>query len=552
MILTRLVRYRATRSTIHRTGALPILRFFSSQSQVIQKLLQTEAFKKLEPTKDLATLQPYELTLKVNERLSKSSNGMLSINTRAKIYNSLIENLTKYDYSVSSISMVKLESMNQSPTLNAFMEMVKYNPGRKLPTWEMLKENLGLFDKNGDKSVRDKATLVVLLKLLALDPIEIEEGKTLTDSKDLTRIVFLLNNMSDELVLQIEKSVLDKIYEYMLATSSTILLTPFLNKVLKRSDYNMHVIPNEHLSTDLQKAITNIYKVKKDTNDQKAIHELIELANKHGKSNGIIAPFVTEEKPAEAIMAEVQRVNKLCLTSSFSVQLEVSETLSLSEAVEEMFAKMDFTKDVQLLKLMMRNIGTVKGDLQRCMELYHTYLRHHEDKMEFLQFEGFLSFAIKAYETNNFKLFEQSLFLLPQRSNDLDLSNKVVRALILLNSKFDIEKSLELFNSNIERFKETVHGREQDGSVDKKDAKGGLSLAGMLTECLMLAHLSQKDRDFAHVIFEGAAREKIINGPTSIKQIKSLLAFYGEILELPEKEFEKAMSEKVLSYLKSI
>ncbi|KAL6949898.1 hypothetical protein ACO0QE_000565 [Hanseniaspora vineae] len=552
MNFTKLVKYRAARSIVHKTKLLPHFRFFSSQSQAVQQLLQTDTFRKLEPTDDLAKLSPYELTLKVNEKLSHLNDDLFPVSAKAKIYNTLIEELSKYDYAVGSISMLKLESMKQSPTLPAFMEMVKYNPGRKLPTWEMFKEHLDLFDLIGDKKVCDKAMLILLSKLVALDPIEIEEGKKLPDSKDLTRIVFLLNNMSDELVFQIEKSVLDKIYEYILATSSTILLTPFLNKISSRSDYDVPITLDELLMTDLQKVTTNIHKVKKDANNQQAIHELIEMANKHAKSNGVIAPFVTEEKPAEAIMTEVQRVNKLCSTSSLPTELKVSETLCLSKVVEDLFASIDFTKDVQLLTSAMRNIGTINGDLKKCMELYHSNLQHHEDKMELLQFEGFLSFATKAYETNNFKLFEQSLFLLPQRSDDLELSNKVVRTLILLNSKFDIEKSLELFNNNIKRFRETVHGRENDDSVDKKGAKSGLSLAGLLTQCLMLAHLSRKDRDFAHVIFEGAAREKIISGPTATKQIKSLLAFYGEILELPEKEFEKEMSEKVLHYLKSI
>lgn len=145
---------------------------------------------------------------------------------------------------------------------------------------------------------------------------------------------------------------------------------------------------------------------------------------------------------------------------------------------------------------------------------------------------------IKAsFAHSNDKFLQVAESLIPPDSCDEHKLN-VLRCLILVNSKFNVDRSLDIFNKNIQSI-----SKEKSPITNTSDA-------ALLCEDLVLAFLRNKDRDFAHVIFEGAAREKIIDGPTAVKRVKNILTLYGESIE--EKNCTEIMDKEIERVLKSL
>ena len=255
-------------------------------------------------------------------------------------------------------------------------------------------------------------------------------------------------------------------------------------------------------------------------------------------TNDTIEMTEQEVEVSKKIEQEIRKVNSKLdafLLPSDGFQIDTSE---LFEDVVKIITQSGMDKqDVGIAKLILRCLGIHKGDTKRALELYHSYLLAHPGHADEVMYEMFLSFIYQSYLTSNRRLLSIAQTLIPQRTSPDNRLN-ILRALILANSKFSIDEALEIFNENVQELK------------SENDPATLVSPAGLLSESLILAYLVNKDRDFAHVIFDGAAREKILSGATAIKRVKKIMTTYGDALE--KDDFEQIMEQQVLNTLKTL
>lgn len=492
-----------------------------SLTSTYTKLFKNPCFQQLEGQflDDFNQLEPYEFSKKVNKFILESN---VPKSEQILAHNSLIEELTQHEYAVATVHIKELEKIGGNLSLNGFVELVKNNPGRVASSWDIL---MNYYPYVKDSEI---ALLTVLQKVVFFDAIDVKEGKKELSAEDLTRALFLLSRINDKAT--IENELWQRLTEASVKNKASIILL----KLLDYSPLGVDPSTMEEL-TDYQ--FLQLCKGSNSDTLRDDKDRLVRLLSLVG-TNDTIEMTEQEVEVSKKIEQEIWKVNsKLDAFSlpSDGFQIDTSE---LFENVVKIITQSGMDKqDVGIAKLILRCLGIHKGDTKRALELYHSYLLAHPGHADEVMYEMFLSFIYQSYLTSNRRLLSIAQTLIPQRTSSDNRLN-ILRALILANSKFSIDEALEIFNENVQELK------------SENDPATLVSPAGLLSESLILAYLVNKDRDFAHVIFDGAAREKILSGATAIKRVKKIMTTYGDALE--KDDFEQIMEQQVLNTLKTL
>ncbi|QEU60717.1 hypothetical protein KDRO_D04110 [Kluyveromyces lactis] len=491
-------------------------------SESLERVLTLESVpESFKNNEGLYSLEPYELSATFKNILKE---GELTPNQRIQVHNKLIEELTKFDFAVAAIHLKELEQISGPLSVPAFIQVLENNPGRVKSSWEYFEEN---FDT---VKLSDDALITVLNRLVNLDPIDIRDGKKVMTVTDVARTIHVINLIKDK--SKVSHEVWNKLIENIILSNTSVVLP----KVFEIIPLQLDIPETSEELTHLQlynlihlKTLRNLFETEQNT-----FIRLFSLVGTHDS-----VPIT--EKEAQAYESFVKDFNAIGENLGLESSDSVASKIGTGSTFEEMLsfikeAEID-KKQLSFAKMLLRYLGMHKGDTKRALEFYHEYLMAHPSHADELMYELFLSFAYQSFVHSNDKFLQVAESLIPPDSCDKHKLN-VLRCLILVNSKFNVDRSLDIFNKNIQSI-----SKEKSPITNTSDA-------ALLCEDLVLAFLRNKDRDFAHVIFEGAAREKIIDGPTAVKRVKNILTLYGESIE--EKNCTEIMDKEIERVLKSL
>lgn len=505
----------------HFVSSSRLLKSTTQFAPVYAKLLNHECFKPLLnklPAK-YEQLDPFDLSRSINEMLANSS---IAADQISMIHNKLIEELSPYEYGISTLHAKKLEQSGAELSEKSLLQIIKNNPGRVHDSWEILMQ-----------CSRDRWTddlLVAVLENTISTKTLKENDKSFLPLKYLSQCVLLAANISNKELLnpQVLNSLLDNILDEKVTDALHIVLKCQLAPLSIFSARIDDLTPGQiyqmykHFPLDTLAANKNLFsKVLYTLGTNKSIPLSQEEINANQELLKYLGTFLYESKLCDSLVRN-ENIN------SPNVQ---EDYLHLKNYIAE--KRMDhhcFT----LAKIILRIEGVYKDDMSQALELYHSYLLSYQNRADELMFEIFLSFASQSYKLSDPILLEYAQAFISADYTAENVSN-TVRILILANCKFDVEKSLQIYNSNIETF------------IKREDST--LS-SGAVTESLILAYLANEDLDFARVVFDGAVKERVLLEVTSKKHVKALFKLYGEAAE--ENKAREVMSEEIIKFFQTV
>ncbi|KAK7684610.1 hypothetical protein QCA50_012191 [Cerrena zonata] len=155
--------------------------------------------------------------------------------------------------------------------------------------------------------------------------------------------------------------------------------------------------------------------------------------------------------------------------------------------------------------------GMYANDITKVLEKYHKYQIHGKFGIEIIQSKLIQSFIYQFISTK-----DDHLLKIAEALNLEDIPIPILQAFILGYSTNNIDQSLKLYNDYIQQVSKKLN------DVTKR------SPTGLLTESLMLAFLSNKDREFAYLLFDKAIDNAIISDELEIATIKKVFKVYGD------------------------
>ena len=470
-------------------------------------------------------MDPYTVSQKVGESLKSISS--ITKEESALIHNKLIEDLSQYEYGIASIHSRHLKDIKKSVSNEALIAMLKYNPGRVNSSWELFMEHVSIYEKN----IPDEVLLTVLNKVVYFDPVDIKDGKKTLDLFDLIHSILIINKIQN--VQNISNDIIEKLIFSCINLKATSLL-PYLFKFSPQIDLFVRKLCD--LTAYQLFLIWKYFPFEDIMSHRELVYRLI---NSFGKNENIL--ITEEERDANIKICKQLNMVKEQFSLDHDLEINSTEVISTLEPFEELLEQIisvDLHKvDIKLAKNMLRCIGVFKSDTKSFLELYHICVSAFPGKEEELFFESFVSLTYQAYKTSNETALQFAEAYIPATAGDLTRT-KILCVQILANAKFNIDESLNIYNANIQKLNKD------------KDEVTNLSQTDMVTESLILAYLSNRDLDFARVIFEGAANGKLLSGPTAIKRVKGWLSMYGEAVE--NGDVDTTMENQIQFYLQNI
>lgn len=497
-----------------------------SLRQTYSGLLADPCFKNFNINESLNDeLEPYDLSASI---IGKLSSLHAAPSVRETIHNRMIEALTKHDFSIGTIHTRELLKMGGQLSLESFVQIINSNPGRVQSSWELFLQHYHLVNSSPE------ALLTVLRKLLYFDPVDIEDGKKELDTRDLARCIFLMKLISSAGCLeQVPNDYWNIILEATIEGKASTLI-PLITRNFMPS-YDSFDETQELTSYQVFQLFHDGGKRLADENLPMFKRVLSVLGR-----NSCIKLTPQENEVKKELEKELENISKKLHTlipATFPYE-EVSSQSAFENMLQTVL-ELDKNKISKcgVYEVALRSLGIYKGNLSSADKYFKEFMKVAPSEVDNMQYELFLAFIHRGVQTRDEKLLQKAVLLVPQSSSKyLELS--VDRALIIAYSIFDIEKALEYYNRSISSF-----GKAQLEGCSNSEA-------GLLTEALILAYLGKKDRDFAHVILEGAIGEGLFPSPYAIKSVKKTFAAYGDILDQDNSDAQ--LQALVLDYIKGL
>ncbi|CUS22208.1 LAQU0S05e00122g1_1 [Lachancea quebecensis] len=497
-----------------------------SLRKIYSSLLTDPCFRNFNLNESLSNeLQPYDLSASILGKLSKMNATQL---VRESIHNRTIEALTKHDFSIGTIHARELLKMGGQLSLGSFVQIVNNNPGRVQSSWEIFMQYYPLVNTSPE------ALLAVLRKLIYFDPVDIKDDKKELDTRDLARCAFLMKLISRAGCLE---RVPDLYWSIILKASIENKASMLIPLIIK------HHMPS-YSTFDEAQELTNyqVYQLfhnggKRLANENLPLFKRVLTVLGY---NSCIKLTSEETDVRKELEKELENISKQLHTRSpiFFPDEDVSSCPAFENNLQAVL-ELDKGKISKsgVYEIALRSLGIYKGDLPNATNYFRKFAEDVPSEVDNMQYELFLGFIHRSVQIRDRELLQEALHLVPQSSsNSMKLS--VDRALIVAFSIFDIEKALAHYNCSI-------------SNLGKSPLEGNSnSEAGLLTEALILAYLGRKDRDFAHVILEGAAGEGLFPGPYAIKKVKKTFAAFGDILD--QDNVDVRLQTMVLDYIKGL
>ncbi|SCU85895.1 LADA_0D10616g1_1 [Lachancea dasiensis] len=468
---------------------------------------------------DKEQLLPKELTPYTFSKtiLSGLKSTKVPLESCSLIHNRIIESLTVHDHAVGAIHARELSKIGGQLTPNSFIQIIRSNPGRVQSSWEIFLNNY--------KIVKDskEALRAVLDKLLSFDLADIADGKSSLNLNDISRCFFVINCLKD--ANGVPEATWQTLLEACVAAKASTLLeyivqyyvpsSKILRAKLDLTDYQIYQLFHKHPQVLLKADFSSFNRVFKCVGENK----LIRLTEDEIEANS-------------KIQWNLEQISKHCHRPiMITSPSELVTDATFEKYIAAVTSLCDLSTETNSLRrITLRCLGIHRGQLSRA----ERFLAAIKEPDELLKYEIFLATIYNSIKNNDKHQFQDAVKMTSHFSQErLFLSTK--RALVVAYSNFDINKSLDIFNKNI-------HQLRQNPS-----AENSFTDAALLTESLIVAYLGVKDRDFAHVILEAATAQKIVSGPSIVKQIKSHFSAYGTIIEEPD--FVERLKAITLQYI---
>lgn len=431
----------------------------------------------------------------------------IPVSEKGILHNMIIEGMTKHDYSIVMRHANRLVKSNQKLSTEALIEMILHNPGRVSSSWEMFLEN-----KEYVNRINDEILYTVLSKIISFDKVDVQDGKKNLTLRDLTRSIILINFISDKNIIENDmiKKLINRIFE---------LNAPFCIPLLKGLDIPIsYFIENfDSLSNYQMYQMFKLYGIYSLSSNKEQLNRIVSNIGKNEKIGLNEEEFNSFELFQEEVKLIEQQMKTIYHTPNSC--FEEYETKDDFENIEKEIFDLGLDKNnVDLSLLLMDITGMFKNNIPKTYKLYEKYIKIYDNSKKLFSPRLFQIIAYQAYKNVDRSILDSAKKYIS--SNNVNNSSvDILRTLILVYSKLDVNESLEIFNSNIQMLS------------NEKFADNNLSEKSQLTEALLIAFLANNDLDFARVIFEGGVREKIISSPSEVKRIKKIMSDYGEAFE---------------------
>ncbi|KAG0671354.1 hypothetical protein C6P45_000808 [Maudiozyma exigua] len=469
-------------------------------------------------------LEPYELSDEVTKavRELKFNDQEASI-----VHNKLIEELTKHNFGIATIQSKILKELKQELTLDALLQIIKYNPGRIKSSWNLFIDNVKEL-----KEVPDELLLEVLRKLVNFDSADVKDGKKAMTVNDITNASYILSKFQDRKL--VDQGLIDKITRYILETDATDCLPTVLSYTPSFAIFETKFAELTPLQTYY---IFNFYPFEILRSFKEYVYNLVMFTGRPSLLKR------TEEEPhTEKSIKEQIEVIKKTVDENWDLQIHPVDNAIVEKnffrILEDLKSGQKLENDFPLVKMVLRIFSLTRSNIEEFMDLYIRCSSNFPAKQDELVFEAYLAYCFKAFKTGDASFLQAAQNWLPKTYEQPSLKVNVLRVSIITEAKFNIEKSLQIFNDNI-----------QDASKVKEESERG-SQADLITESLILAYLYKQDIDFARMLLEKAMGEKLFSGKTAVRNIKKHLAGYGEAVE--NKTLTEYLDNDVCEYLQNL
>ncbi|SCU82725.1 LAME_0C02586g1_1 [Lachancea meyersii CBS 8951] len=490
-----------------------------SLSNIYGSLLKEAPFKGFVVKKNLdKEVTPYDFSAFILEGLADK--GDLDLN-RNLIHNRLIESLTAHDFAVGSINARELRRVGGKLSSKSFIEIIRSNPGRVQSSWEILIDNWGVAVKS------QEALIAVFEKLLMFDSADIADGKTDLTRGDITKCIFLASLIGNKNV--IKETQWETLLRACIYTRTSILI-PFILSNYKPS---ATLLKEDNLKITKYQTY-QIFHRDPDALFNEDVESFKKVLSMLGQNN-MIELTDEELEVAQQVQADLKHMSQI---SRKSFLIPPPEKLVSDSAFDDYLAVIENSTSSsvavnELREIAIRSLGIYRGDMSKAKCFFE---KVETSKAKF-NYAMFLVHAFNSVKKANKKLLIDVENLAPKDCSP-GLSLSVKRGLVAAYSRFDLEKSLEIFNSTIQ----TLNKKPLENSF--------MSEAALLTEALIVAFLGNKDRDFAQVILEKATEEQVFPSASAVQHVKKHFATYGSMLDEPD--LEQNLQRIILDYIKSL
>lgn len=499
-----------------------------TEVSVKEKLLKLKESKDLPPSaysellghNDIVTGKEIEVVEEIIDLAKSDSN--VSGDQRVQLHNFVLKNLTKYDYSLSTIHQREIKELKGNVDLGSLVEIIRYNPGRVQSSWELFETALKTLEIN-DPSECQELLATVLEKLIYGDSSEQEDGYKMNETA-LVQSVYLIKNLENP-----PKQLVNEVLRQSLETESYDLIDII---GLESLEQIRALEPNTPQFVKLW-SIWNPATVLKE-----------EIANNPDVFSKLVLRVTESDVPVSNRQQLSEKIGDL--NSKFpNLKITVRENQE-NEGVPVFQKLMNILGESGVLRnpdskytplriSVLKAFGMKKGDHKEALSLYHDFIAFDKQNVDKLMSTMVSIFSHAAVKGNDKKQLTIAEALIPQ-----PIPYQALQSLILGYSAFDLEKSLEIFNDYIQKVSKTV---DEDG----------ISIAGLLTESLILAFLSKRDREFAYLIHDGAITNNIVTSETGKNRLKAIFKRYGEIVgEEGDQKINDLLKEEVLNAISKL
>ncbi|ODQ81321.1 hypothetical protein BABINDRAFT_160682 [Babjeviella inositovora NRRL Y-12698] len=386
-------------------------------------------------------------------------------------------------------------TVKDSLNVSTLAQVLKHNPGRAKSSWDFYLEYQDMVA--GSEQAHVKAIYTTLLeKLLGGEAHEqrfLKENNQVYQPSgyDIARCILLVKSGRD-LGLELDSTVLCTHILSSGASELVRLVKPsreVTEKLLLSTSTGFPALYQYYLSQEFQ------------PNPQVLMRALTMLVNS------------ANELPSEMS----QEIRHVLAQNGITVAAFEDPTLydSLIERIQT--AKLDAGSTPQALEFrlaILKSLGLCKRDFRRALDIFTSnYIIRELYHIDTVQSLVVKLCCLQALTTSQL-VFLQVAQSFQNVVEGMKISD--LQALIVTHAKFDVEKSLELYNDYIQR-------------VPKKTEGQTLSPAAKITEALITGYLSQFDKEFAYLIHDGAVTN-VVNTETERLVLKDLFKRFGKLI----------------------
>jgi hypothetical protein len=513
-------------------------RIFSSFLKRLQSTLSPEILRLSNQLKDANAVNAYEdILLKLSQLKAQpeiieenltildqvfskiNQDKSLQKNHKEALHNFVLSNFIEHDPSLSTIHQRHLKQVEGRLSVESLIEIIKYNSGRVSSSWEIFE--LYYKDLQLSDAERDLLFKAVIDKLVKGDSSDHEDGLFKINQDSLLKALFLSKNLKD-----VDDVLIQDLFKLAVESESYQLV-----QLLPFSEALLELLPN--LSGDDLAKLFSVWDLSNITeNHIKANADVFEKAILSLSDPDVSIDGVSNNELNDLVFALLPRLQSSIPGLTFESPTFASSTKD--EIVDNIINKVQNQlksseeRFTPLRRAVLKAQSINKSSSSNSDELFSSFSQKKSD--------------LSPSETNilaayYFVLTGNEKFLGELSENEKDIQS--LQAYLLSSAYKNVDDALNLYNKVIK-------------NVSRENNELGVSESGLITESLLLAYLSQQDREFAYLIHDGAVLNNIVEGDPALGRLKGIFKRYGEIVGEEEDKIKPLLREEVLKAIKNL